>query len=679
MKKKLLIITLLVIALTCIFAISVSANDYDTTRKATLDDGTEIALYDSEGNALTYYMDAGVLISVKTADVLLTGTTTIDSVQYVTFEFQNVTVANIVLANFQDEKLGDLQVFNTKFQGSQTLEYCYMPKTLERLSVNYDAANVFRETTKCKIVDFPVDCELNFIGKYSFSKAAALKEIYIPANLETFPEGSGWEWGCFWNCTSLTKVTFAENSKLKNLPTVTFRGCSALTNILLPDSVETVGSYVFRDAGIVNSPFSPNSNCTYIAKWAFAYCASLQNINIPRNATFQHDFNPENVGLFHNCTSLTEVNFHPDSIDTTYPAYMFNNCSSLKSIQLPNSMTKLSVRMFNNCTNLETIILGANIQGINELREYSDHNSFTYGCNSLKYVYLPKTLNIDAETHSNACHAFFSGGNITFYFDGTMDEATALQNSFKNNVTSCKDNGKITGATIISLEEYNNLESVDKCYIVYGGNTCQMFYNGEHKTGAPNCARCGELLYCTDPTHDLEVTVSYESFLENGIKSTRCKECNAQAITSTALPLFTCQGYSAAESGKGGISLGFKTNNDAIEDYVATTGKALKYGVFAVSQSKLGSNDIFDSQGNAATGVISAEITRTDISIFDIKIVGFEIDLQKSAGLALGAYVEISDGEAIEYSYMQNSEPSENSKYCFESFNDILAKLSTAA
>ncbi len=678
MKSRLLFLTLLV-AIACIFAISVNASDYDTSRKAVLDNGTEIALYDSEGNALTYYMDGTTLKSVKTIDILSTGNTTIDSVQYVTFKFKNVAEANIVLVNFQDDKLGDLQAFNTKFQGSQTLEYCYMPKTLERLSVGYDSANVFRETTKCKIVDFPVDCELNFIGKYSFSKATALKEIYIPAGLTAFPDPyNGWDWGCFVDCVSLEKVTFAENSQFNKIPDGTFFGCTSLKEIIIPDSVEYVGIYAFKNAAIVDSPFTVNSGCQYIGRWAFYGCSQLTNINIPKNATFDITGRPENQGLFTGCTSLTTVNFHPETIDTQYPAFMFSGCTALKEIKLPNTITtQLPIRMFNNCSSLETIILGANVSGVNALRDFSDHNSFTYGCKNLKYVYLPKTFNISAETHSTACYAFFAGGNITFYFDGTYDEAVKLQSDFKTNVTTCGgNNGKITGAAIISLEEYNNLDAVDKCYIVYGGSTCQMFYNGKHQTGAPTCARCGELLYCSDSSHNLEVTVTYKSFSENGIKSTRCLDCNTQAVESTVLPLFDCQGYSVSEIGKGGISLGFKVNNDAIATYTRVTGNTVKYGVFAVAQSKLADNDIFDENGDASVGVISAEIKRTDFSAFDIKIVGFETDLQKSTKLAIGAYVEASKDGVTEYSYMQHGEPSENDKYCFDSFNDILAELS---
>ena len=678
MKKKIILMLAIVAILVCAFALSVSAEGYDTTRTVTLDDKTVCALYDSEGNALTYYLDGGVLKSIKTADIISLGNATIDKTTYVTFGFKNVSSADMVVVNFQDENLGDLQVFAAKFQGSDTIEYCYMPRTLERLSQNYDSANVFRETTKLKYVDFPIDCELNFIGKYSFSYATALEEIYIPANVTTFPESSGYDWGCFVSCTSLKKVTFAENSRLTTVPTYTFAHCTSLSEITLPDSVKTVEAYAFRNTAIVNSPFTVNSQCTYIGKWVFADCKSLREINIPKNATYNTKEPSEGVGLFQKCTALTTVNFHEDSINTLYPAHMFNGCTSLTYIKLPNTLTQLPVRMFNGCSKLETIVLGANVVGMNNLREFSDHNSFTYGCEALKTVYLPKTLNIDATNHSDACHAFTAGGNITFYFDGDYSEAVELQNSFKTNVTSCGNNGKITGAEIISLEAYNQLSEVNKCYIVYGVNTCDAFYDSVHKEDnnpcVINCDRCNSNGVAeANPVHNEATTIAYESYASNGTKTIGCTNegCLHKVVTETS-PLFENIGLSTSEFADGTLAIGYMVNHSAIDEYSTLTGKTVVYGVFAVLESNIEDNDIFDVDGKKVAGVVCAEITSDNASAFELKIVGFKTDEQKNASLAMGAYVSVTDGEGTKYSYLQDEQPTEGEKYYFTTYNKFV-------
>ena len=173
--------------------------------------------------------------------------------------------------------------------------------------------------------------------------------------------------------------------------------------------------------------------------------------------------------------------------------------------------------------------------------------------------------------------------------------------------------------------------------------------------------------------HDFSIFsgVSYVRFNEAGTKTLICATCGAQTNESIA-PLFTCLGYSAPESGEGSLTIGFMVNDEAISEYEELTGTTVKYGVFAVLKEKLGANDIFDENGEAAQGVVSAEIKNNTVA-FDLKITGFTTEAQKNAQLALGAYVKITDGEASSYSYMQDKAPSDGEGYHFASFNDVYA------
>ena len=59
MKKKLLLVITMVAVLACLFALTVLADgihsNVDKTEKVILDDGTELNLFDSEGNALIWW------------------------------------------------------------------------------------------------------------------------------------------------------------------------------------------------------------------------------------------------------------------------------------------------------------------------------------------------------------------------------------------------------------------------------------------------------------------------------------------------------------------------------------------------------------------------------------------------------------------------------------------------
>ena len=106
--------------------------------------------------------------------------------------------------------------------------------------------------------------------------------------------------------------------------------------------------------------------------------------------------------------------------------------------------------------------------------------------------------------------------------------------------------------------------------------------------------------------------------------------------------------------------------------YEYVTGKTMSYGVFAVSQQRLGNNSIFGENGEVAQGVLSYDVTVHSFDAFELKITGFNTEEQMAAKLAFGAYVVASDGEESIYSYIQTEAPLEGEKYYFVSYNEIV-------
>lgn len=196
---------------------------------------------------------------------------------------------------------------------------------------------------------------------------------------------------------------------------------------------------------------------------------------------------------------------------------------------------------------------------------------------------------------------------------------------------------------------------------------------GNHTAKDGVCTECNAIVYCNNDSHNLEIiSISYANgYDKEGVKVVRCLDCYASQTETKASPLFTCVGFSVPEDGRGGIALTFSLDNDAISEYETVTGKTLKYGVFAVAESKIGNNSIFDESGNVFNGAICADVTEYEFNMFDIKIVGFEDD-HKSLPLAMGAYISVTEGSTTEYSYIQNSSPNKDEIYSFVSYNDIV-------
>lgn len=105
----------------------------------------------------------------------------------------------------------------------------------------------------------------------------------------------------------------------------------------------------------------------------FFGCSSLKKISIREDSSFVYS-------MFAGCTALEEIEL-PSSISklsVCKPGAMFNGCSSLRNITLPTDMTEIGGNMFLNCVSLEELDIPATVTTIGY--------GVTNGCTSLKRI-----------------------------------------------------------------------------------------------------------------------------------------------------------------------------------------------------------------------------------------------------------------------------------------------------
>ena len=159
----------------------------------------------------------------------------------------------------------------------------------------------------------------------------------------------GWEWGVKYSKDGrkLLKApyelngTYSIRKGTKIICDVSFCCCESLSNIVIPDSVTSIGNM------------------------AFCRCRSLRDIVIPEGVTSIRN------GTFWGCISLKEVAI-PNSI-TSIGDWVFTGCTSLSSVVIPDGVTSIGGRAFDGCTSLRSVVIPDGVTSIEE---------FTFcGCN----------------------------------------------------------------------------------------------------------------------------------------------------------------------------------------------------------------------------------------------------------------------------------------------------------
>ena len=153
-----------------------------------------------------------------------------------------------------------------------------------------------------------------------------------------------------------------------------FGDCTGLTSVNIPNSVTSIGFSAFHDCTSLTSIKVPNSVIS-IGK-AFYSCRGLTFIGIPNSITTIGD------DAFYECMSLKSI-IIPDSV-TSIGKYAFAYCRSLTSIEIPNSVTSIGENAFHDCGHLTSVTIGNRVTSIGSC-------AFR-GCIGLTSVNIPNSV-----------------------------------------------------------------------------------------------------------------------------------------------------------------------------------------------------------------------------------------------------------------------------------------------
>lgn len=235
-----------------------------------------------------------------------------------------------------------------------------------------------------------------------------------------------------------------------------FKGCSELTEIRLPSTIEEIDPQAFTNCKKLeriivdegNPVYRSYTNCiiliseqriilgcknstvptakengqfiaTSIGSYAF-YGSGVENIVIPDNITSIYE------RAFEKCTYLTEFTV-PESV-TKISAYAFNGCTALKTLTLHDGITEIGQNAFTDCNSLvestkneKKIVFPANLKTIGE-------SAFS-GCAAIKEIVFNENLTGIDRYAFNGCTALTS---VTLTSSGVLGIGNSVFNGCTN-------------------------------------------------------------------------------------------------------------------------------------------------------------------------------------------------------------------------------------------------------
>lgn len=187
----------------------------------------------------------------------------------------------------------------------------------------------------------------------------------------------------FKDASSVENVTFAVNTetgKVKGVEKIgisAFDGCSSLQELVLPETVTEVLQGAFANEGaLVKADMSRAASLKKWDKESFKGDTALAEVILPTAGGITAI--PD--GAFAGCTTLTGENLKIPKNIVTITANAFKE-SGLKKLYIPNQVTTIGASAFEACKNLEDVHISNNISIISQ--------STFKNCEKLKKIEIP--------------------------------------------------------------------------------------------------------------------------------------------------------------------------------------------------------------------------------------------------------------------------------------------------
>ena len=253
-------------------------------------------------------------------------------------------ITNVIISE------GVTSIGSDAFRGCSGLTSVTIPDSVT--NIGWDAFYGCSELTSMCITDISKWCGISFDGHYAnplvyvhnlYLNGEKVTDLTVPDSVTSIGSYA------FSGCSGLMSVTIPDS--VTSIGICAFYGCSGLTSVTIPDGVTSIGSSAFWGCSGLTSVTIPDS-VTNIGSYAFSGCSGLTNVTIPDGVTIIGS------GAFWGCSGLTSVTISQGACDQRLSAVFPAVYQTISSVHISDSVTNIADYAFAGCTNLQTEVWG---------------------------------------------------------------------------------------------------------------------------------------------------------------------------------------------------------------------------------------------------------------------------------------------------------------------------------
>ena len=313
---------------------------------------------------------------------------------------------------------GIISIGTDAFSSCNGLTSISLPSTLKNIGNDafYDCGNMYTIEYRGTLEEY---LSVNFSQDWAYRQydlkidGKLITDLVIPSSITNIGIYT------FSRCSSITSVSYEENSQLRSIDFGAFSDCGSLTSVTLPNTLRNISFGAFSSCSILTSIAIPEG-VTSIEEVVFSGCSGLTSIIIPSSVTsigasaFSDCDSIERLEFIGTLEEYLSIEFGPSWIDDNSHKLIINGVE-LTELVIPNSITNIGERAFYGCSGLTSVVIP---EGVTSISAYAFRNC------SLATIYIDSSTIANGITSSSS-YGYLTQNATTLYIKDTITVTTA--------------------------------------------------------------------------------------------------------------------------------------------------------------------------------------------------------------------------------------------------------------